>query len=379
MRYYLIAGEASGDLHGSNLMKELKKEDSKYEFRFWGGDLMSKAGGTLVRHYKDTAVMGLIEVLMNLGKISKNLKLCKSDIISYQPDVLILIDYPGFNLRIAEFAKAHNIKVFYYIAPKVWAWKEQRIKKIKKYVDSLFIIFPFETEYFKEWGIDAIYKGNPLIDSIAQDISNIESRTDFLNRSGLEDKPIIAILPGSRKMEIKYLMPRIVEVEKKLSQSKFSNYQLVLAAAPSTEEDTFNKYLKDSKIKVIFNKTYSILKQADAAIISSGTASLEAALIGTPQVVCYGMNEISFQVANRILKINYVSLANLILKRQIFTELLQHDCTPKKILAELTRLLNENDYKDTMLKSYAELHDILGGKGASEKIASAMVSKLNSK
>ena len=311
MRYYLIAGEASGDLHGSNLMKGLKSADKNAQFRYWGGDLMQAEGGELVRHYKDTAVMGLVEVLTHLGKISRNLNDCKKDIIEYNPDVIILIDYPGFNFRIAEFAKKKGFKVFYYIAPKVWAWKEKRVHRLKKWVDRLFIIFPFEIDYFKKWGINAIYNGNPLLDSVDNYKYANESIEEFCKRTGIDScKPFVGLLAGSRKAEIKYLLPRMVEVAERYPQ-----YNFLLAGAPSTNKEIYTDILgKENKnIILLQNETYSILKHSKAAIISSGTASLEAALIGTPQVVGYGGNEITYRIAMLVLKIKYISLANLIM------------------------------------------------------------------
>ena len=374
MRYYLIAGEASGDLHGSNLMKGLKLADKNAQFRYWGGDLMQSEGGELVRHYKETAVMGLVEVLTHLGKISRNLNDCKKDIIEYNPDVIILIDYPGFNFRIAEFAKKKGFKVFYYIAPKVWAWKEKRVHRLKKWVDRLFIIFPFEIDYFKKWGINAIYNGNPLLDSVDNYKYANESIEEFCKRTGTDNsKPFVGLLAGSRKAEIKYLLPRMVEVAK-----RFPNYNFLLAGAPSTNKEIYTDILgKENKnIILLQNETYSVLKHSKAAIISSGTASLEAALIGTPQVVGYGGNEITYRIAMLVLKIKYISLANLIMDKKIFKELLQHDCTPNKLSAELDMLLNDKEYINKMKADYALVREALGGKGASKKVADAMVQEL---
>ncbi|MDD2594667.1 MAG: lipid-A-disaccharide synthase [Bacteroidales bacterium] len=380
MKYYLIAGEASGDLHGSNLMKGIKNVDPQCEFRFWGGDLMASVGGTLVKHYKESAVMGLVEVFAKLDKIRRNFEYCKEDLLTYRPDVVILIDYPGFNLKIAKFAKSHGIRVFYYIAPKLWARGEGRIVKIKKYVDELFIIFPFEIEYFHRLGVDAHYFGNPLIDSISQDKCSTESRDEFLRRTSLQDKPVIALLAGSREAEIKYLLPRFVILESLMKESKWTDYQLVLAAAKSIDRSIYRKYLpEDSKIKILYGETYSIVKQADAAIISSGTASLEAALIGTPQVVCYGFNEITYLLARLLVHVNYISLANLILDKLIFKELIQHDATPDKMLKELDKLVFDNKYRENMEEDYVRLKEVLGGGGASDKIASAMINILKSK
>ena len=370
MRYYIIAGEASGDLHGSNLMKSLKEVDSAAEFRIWGGDLMVSAGGDLVRHYNETAVMGVVEVLRKINKISDNIKLCKSDLVAYNPDVLILIDYAGFNLRIAKFAKKSGIKVFYYIAPKVWAWNESRVKKIRDSVDRLFIIFPFEVDFFKKHGINAIYNGNPLLDSIASHPSLSETREDFLKRNNLEDKPIIALLAGSRKNEISYLLPKLPYLE-----NKFPDHQLILAGAPSIERSYYEPFISKSRIILLEGETYAILKHARAAVVSSGTASLETALIGTPQVVCYGMNAITAFLARIVIKVKYASLVNLILDAPVVKELLQGDCTSKNIAAEVKKILSGRA-RNTMLVNYRKLRKILGEEGASEKVAKAMVKEI---
>ena len=374
MRYYLIAGEASGDLHGSNLIKGIREIDNNARIRCWGGDLMKEAGADLVKHYKEGAIMGFVEVVANLGKLAKNLQNCKNDILSYNPDILILIDYPGFNFRIAKFAKENGIRVFYYIAPKVWAWKENRVHRLKQYVDRLFIIFPFEIEYFRKWGINAIYNGNPLLDSVDNHNSALESRESFAKRTGISPAATtVALLAGSRKGEIKYLLPRMIEVAK-----KHPDYQFLMACAPSMEEEFYNKIIgkQCSNIKLLFGETYSALRHSDAAIISSGTASLEAALIGVPQVVCYGGNEISYQIAKRVVKLKYISLANLIMDKGLFKELIQHDCTPEKIDAELDNLLHNNGYREKMMADYKDVRTVLGGKGASAKVAQAMINEL---
>lgn len=374
MRYYIIAGEASGDLHGSNLIKGIRKIDSSAQIRCWGGDLMKEAGAELVKHYKEGAIMGFVEVVANLGKLAKNLNDCKNDIINYNPDVVVLIDYPGFNFRIAQFAKERGMRVFYYIAPKVWAWKEKRVHKLKKYVDRLFIIFPFEIEYFKKWGIDAIYRGNPLLDSVDNHRSANETKEAFQKRTGIGSaETTVALLAGSRRGEIKYLLPRMMQVAE-----KYPHYRFLLACAPSMEREFYESIIgkKCSNIKLLFGETYSILRHSDAAIINSGTASLEAALIGVPQVVCYGGNEISYQIAKRVVKLKYISLANLIMDKGLFKELIQHDCTPQKISQELDNLLDNRVYREKMMADYRNVRDVLGGKGASEKVAGAMIKEL---
>ncbi|MBQ7773109.1 MAG: lipid-A-disaccharide synthase [Bacteroidales bacterium] len=374
MRYYIIAGEASGDLHGSNLIKGIREVDPAAQIRCWGGDLMKEAGGELVRHYKEGAIMGFVEVVANLGKLARNLNDCKKDILEYSPDAVILIDYPGFNFRIAQFAKEKGLRVFYYIAPKVWAWKEKRVHKLRKYVDRLFIIFPFEIEYFKKWGINAIYRGNPLLDSVDNYPRATETREEFALRTCIDaSRTSVALLAGSRKSEIKYLLPRMIEVAK-----RYPEYQFLMACAPSMEEEFYRSIIgnKCSNIKLLFGETYSILRHSDAAIISSGTASLEAALIGVPQVVCYGGNEISYQIARMVVKLKYISLANLIMDKGLFKELIQHDCTPDKISMELDQLLGNEEYRNEMMGNYAKVREILGGKGASAKVARAMTEEL---
>lgn len=370
MKYYIIAGEASGDLHGSNLIKGLKAADPSANFRFWGGDLMSAEAGNPVKHYRDTAIMGFLEVITHLKKISSNFALCKKDITDFNPDVLILIDYPGFNLRMAKFAKSKGIKVFYYISPKVWAWKEGRIKRIKEFVDLLFIIFPFEIEYFRRKGIRAVYNGNPLMDSISAHPFNEMTKDEFATKYNIGTKPYIALLAGSRKAEVEYMMPRLLEVEKRLPQ-----YNFLLAAAPSLDEKFYAKYLENSGIRVIKGDTYTILKFATAAVVNSGTASLEAAIIGTPQVVCYGGSEISYQIAKRVVKLKYISLGNLILDKHAVTELIQHDCTPQNIVAELHKIVS-GSRRDKMLANYQKIRERLGGEGASFRIAKSMVDEL---
>lgn len=374
MRYYIIAGEASGDLHGSNLIKGIREVDPAAQIRCWGGDLMKEAGGELVRHYKEGAIMGFVEVIANLGKLSRNLNDCKKDILEYNPDAVILIDYPGFNFRIAKFAKEKGLRVFYYIAPKVWAWKEKRVHRLKKYVDRLFIIFPFEIEYFKKWGINAIYRGNPLLDSVDNCPKAAETREEFARRTGIEAaRPSVALLAGSRKGEIKYLLPRMIEVAK-----RYPEHQFLMACAPSMEEEFYRSIIgnKCNNIKLLFGETYPILRHSDAAIINSGTASLEAALIGIPQMVCYGGNEISYQIARMVVKLKYISLANLIMDKGLFKELIQHDCTPDKISSELDQLLGNEEYRKEMKDNYAKVREMLGGKGASAKVARAMTEEL---
>ena len=498
MKYYIIAGEASGDLHGSNLVKGLLEKDPSAQIRAWGGELMRQAGAEVVKDYRENSIMGFVEVVANIGKILGNMKECCKDILAFNPDLVILIDYPGFNMKIAKFAKKHGLKVFYYIAPKVWAWKERRVHKIKRYVDKLFIIFPFEVEYFRKWGIETVYRGNPLLDSVCNFSHAGESRAAFEARTSAKRQvicttaaasteatasaataatsaapaaagttaagataaagasatgataatspttasspatepttsatamPIIAALAGSRKMETGFLLPRIVRTALAMPQ-----YRFIIAAAPSMEPEYLKKIIQKElaaagapagtsqagsnktqscishtqagishtqagscntqagscntqagrcntqagrcNIEIMYGETYAVLQQSVAAIISSGTASLEAALLKTPQVVCYGGNPISFYIAKAVVKLKYISLANLILDKLIFKEILQNDCTPANISAELEALINQKTYRDAMLADYDKVHQLLGGGGASGRIAEAMIEEL---
>ena len=371
MKYYIIAGEASGDLHGANLMKGLLSHDPSCEIRFWGGGKMAAAGGTLVKDYRDNAVMGVVEVIGHLGSILKNLKFCKEDILQYRPDAVILIDYPGFNLKIARFAHEHGFKVFYYIPPKVWARGESRIKLLKKYTDRVFIIFPFEKEYFSSRGVDIIYNGNPLVDNIDSTPSVHMSRQEFLHSHSLKDdgRPSIAFLAGSRKMEVDYLMPRLVRTASILREKTGDRFRYFLAAAPSIDIDYYSKYIGDSGIEIIQDDTYGVLRHSEAAVISSGTASLEAAIIGTPQVVCYGMNPITYAIARLVVKLDTVSLANMILGRHIFKELLQGDCTPEHISQEVLRMTEDKEYRARMINDYNDMMALLGEKDSAGRTA----------
>jgi lipid-A-disaccharide synthase len=376
LKYYIIAGEASGDLHGAGLMEALLQCDSAAEFRVWGGEKMAAVGGTLVKDYREGAVMGLVEVLRKAGTVRSNLNLCKTDIEAWKPDVVILIDYPGFNLRIAEFAKKKGFRVYWYIAPKVWATRERRVRKLIKYVDRLFVIFPFEPDYFCKHGIEAFYAGNPLVDMVASQAAAAETAEEFLDRNGLPHKPYIALLPGSRKMEVSHTMPVFLQLEKLMAARGLSQYQLVVAAAPSIDDPVYASYLSDSSIKVVREQTYSVLSHATAAVVDSGTASLEAALLDVPQVVVYHMNPLSFMMVRILLKTKYVSLANLILDKPIFDELLQENFTVKKVFARVERLVGDESYRSAMRADYAKLRTMLGGSGASMRVAREMVDSL---
>ena len=384
MRYYIIAGEASGDLHGSNLMKGLYARDPQAEIRFWGGALMNAVAksnrpevDSMAHDYNDGAVMGYSQVILKAGTLLGNIRRCKEDISAWNPDVVILIDYPGFNLKIAKYAHLQGFKVFWYIAPKVWASREGRIKKIKKYVDRLYIIFPFEKEYFEKKEIPYTYAGNPLIDAIDGDSPT--TREEFLKGAGLEDKPIIALLAGSRKGEVSSMMPVFEQTVKKLKATPgFEDYQFVVAGAPSrTPEDYITKEASGN-IKVVFGKTHDILRYARAAVVNSGTASLEAALIGTPQVVVYRMSAFTFAIAKRIIRIDTISLANLIAGKKIFREFVQDDCNAETIAAEVIRLTVDEEYRSRMAGDYALVRELLGGSGASQAVAEAMIKELTS-
>ena len=384
MKYYIIAGEASGDLHGSNLMKGLYQEDPGAQIRFWGGALMNdvykahEEGEGLVEDYRAGAVMGLVEVLRKGPSLLRRFARCKADIAAWKPDVVILIDYPGFNFKVAEFAHNAGFKVFYYIAPKVWGTREGRIKKLKAWVDMLFIVFPFEKEYFDRQGLAYVYAGNPLVDAIEASPALSESRETFLERTGLPDKPSIALLAGSRSMEIDSMMPGFMQLADAW-HTLHPEYVFVVAAAPSRSMKDYEKYLgnRGAYVKVVFGETYGTLRHAQAAVINSGTASLEAALIGTPQVVGYRMNPITAAIARRIIKVKYVSLGNLILDRYAFRELLQERFTVPGLMDELERLTEDKAYRARMQADYTEIRTRLGGSGASEAVARAMIACLS--
>ena len=380
MRYYIIAGEASGDLHGSNLMKGIYSEDPQAEIRFWGGDCMLSAGGTMVRHYKDGAVMGFVEVLSKARQLLGNMAFCKNDIMGWKPDVVILIDYPGFNFKIAEFAHKAGFKVFYYIAPKVWASREGRIRKLKAYVDRLFIVFPFEKSYFDSKGISYIYKGNPLVDAVDDSRAMNETREDFFVRSGLADRPFIAMLAGSRKGEISTMMPVLTEFASKMHNiPEYKDHQFLIAGAPARNAADYEPWLNEENkkyIKVLFGETQSIIRHAEAAVVNSGTASLETALFGTPQAVGYITNPITYWIARRIVKIRYISLGNLIIDRLAFKEFIQDECNADALIDEIRELIENPERRERMLDNYADIRNELGMSGASAAVARAMIDEL---
>lgn len=363
MRYYIIAGEASGDLHGSNLMKSLKVEDPSADFRYFGGDLMQGQGGALVKHFSEMAFMGFVEVIANLRTIYKNLQFAKNDILGYKPDVLILIDFPGFNLKIAEFAKKNNLRVFYYISPKVWAWNQKRVLKIKKVVDHMFCILPFEVEFYKAWGMTVDYVGNPILDAIEANKEDV----DFNLRHQLQVQPVIALLPGSRRQELNKLLPEMVAVA-----DRFPQYQFIIAGAPGFTLEDYQAYIGHRKIQVIFNETYNLLLHSIGAIVASGTATLETALLKIPQVVVYKGNALSIAIARLVIKIQYISLVNLIMEDEVVKELIQDDCNPDKIEEELNLILHDPLYRTRMLINYDELAIKMGPPGASSRAAKLM-------
>ena len=381
MRYYMVAGEASGDLHGSNLMRGLYARDPEADIRFWGGGLMDAVykehqdGVGLVRDYREGAVMGIWEVFVQARKLLARVRTCEEDIAAWRPDVLILIDYPGFNFRIAEYAHKAGFKVFWYIAPKVWASREKRIRKLKAFVDKLFIVFPFEKDYFMRKGVDFVYKGNPLIDAVDRSPSLQEPRSAFLARHGLPDKPFIALLAGSRSGEIKTMMPVLKDFATRLhTLPDYAGYQFVIAAAPGRTPADYGDLAED--VHLVFGDTYGVLRHARAAVINSGTASLEAALIGTPQVVGYKIAWLTYLVGRIILKIKYISLANLVIDRAAFKELLQNYLTGENLVTEVRRILEDENYRARMAADYAEVRANLGGAGASDAVAEAMIAEL---
>lgn len=373
MRYYLIAGEASGDLHGSNLMKGILKADPEAQFRFWGGDRMAEVGGreNLAKHYKKTSFFGVADVLKHLRTIFSQLDECKRDLMAFAPDVLISIDYPGFNFKMAKFAHSKGIRTFYYISPKVWAWKERRVEMIRKYVDRLFIIFPFEREYFRGRGIEAIYEGNPIMDSITQTLEVVPEREQFLAENGLDERPVVALLAGSRKNEIKKNLAFMVALSK-----AHPEWQFVVAGVSWLDAKLYEGYLRGSDVRFVTDKTYGLLKYSAAAVVCSGTATLETALIGTPEVVCYRMDEFSYRVARAFVKIGFISLVNIIMEREVVRELIQHDMTVENASKELQAIMEGGQRHDKMRSDYAELQAIVGGSGASDRFATHMVELL---
>lgn len=369
MKYYIIAGEASGDLHGANLMKNLYKEDPKADIRFWGGDLMQAVGGTLVKHYRDLSFMGFLEVVLNLKTILNNIKICKKDIEESKPDCIIFIDYPGFNMRIASWAKERNIPTYYYISPQIWAWKENRIKQIKRDVDKMYVILPFEKEFYeKKHNFPVEFVGHPLIDAIDNRVTI--NKDEFKAENDLDNKPIIALLPGSRKQEITKMLSIMLSVV-----SDFPDYQFVIAGAPSQEYEFYVPFLNKKNVKFISNKTYDLLSVSHAALVTSGTATLETALFKVPEVVCYKGSWASYQIAKRIITLKYISLVNLIMDEEVVTELIQSELNTRNLKLELTKILS-GEGRRKMIENYNLLETKLGGNGASAKTAAFIVASL---
>ncbi|MDR1877251.1 MAG: lipid-A-disaccharide synthase [Flavobacteriaceae bacterium] len=365
MKYYIIVGEASGDLHGSNLMKEIRKEDVNAEFRFWGGDLMLAQGGQIAKHYRDLAFMGFWEVITNLGTILGNIKFCKKDIARYKPDCVIFIDYPGFNLRICKFVKKLGIKTFYYISPQLWAWKSGRVKTVQKYVDKMFVILPFEKDFYAKYNYPVDFVGHPLLDAL-NDLPEVNEK-QFRKEHNLSDKPVIALLPGSRKQEINKMLVEMLSVEK-----DFPDYEFVIAGAPSIETEFYRPFL-NPHVKIVSNRTYNLLRISQAALVTSGTATLETALLDVPEVVCYKGSRISYEIAKRLIKhIQYISLVNLIMDQRVVTELIQNDLNYKNLKAELVKILNP-EYVEKLKQEYKKLRRKLGDSGTSEKTAKLII------
>ena len=391
MKYYIIAGEASGDLHGSNLITELKKLDASAVFRCWGGDKMQEAGGELVKHYRELAYMGFAEVLMNLRTIFRNLKFCKQDILEQKPDALILIDYPGFNLRIAKWAKTNGLKIIYYISPQVWAWKANRVKTMKKCIHKMLVILPFEKDYYKnKWNWEVEYVGHPLLEvieksqesgvtsqesGVTSQESGVGSQESGVWSRKFSDRPIVALLPGSRKQEILKKLPVMLEISK-----SFPAYQFIVAKAPGLEESFYDKLLQPyANVSYVNNKTYELLMQSKAALVTSGTATLETALFGVPEVVCYKGSWLSYQIGRRLVSVKYISLVNLIMDKPVVKELIQHNLTPENLQKELEELLHNNERKEQIMKDYHSLKELLGkGGNASTKAAISITNFLSS-
>ena len=373
MKYYIIAGEASGDLHASNLMKAIKKLDPEADFRFWGGDLMAEVGGTLVKHYRETAYMGIWDVVVNLHNIRKNFKLCEKDMLDYAPDVFIPVDYGGFNLRMAKFAHEHDIKVHYYIPPKVWASNTKRVKRIKKYVDHSYVILPFEEKFLRKYGIDATFTGSPVVDAVHNRKNKNESFKEFIKRNNLDNRPKIALLAGSRRSEIKYNLPEMLKMTE-----KFPDFQFVIAGAPSFEKEDYSSYIEGKNVELVFEQTYELLQQARAAIVTSGTATLETALLNCPQVVTYKMmgGRLADLIAKILIKVPFISLVNLVLEKETVKELFQCSFSLELLESELKALLNETPRRRQMLNDYNELQKLMGTPGASENTARMIVENI---
>lgn len=370
MKYYIIAGEASGDLHGSNLIRELIQQDSRAQIRCWGGDKMQEAGGELVKHYRDLAFMGFVEVLMNLRTIFRNLKFCKEDILASQPDAIILIDYPGFNLRIARWAKAKGFKVIYYISPQVWAWKEGRVKMMKQCIDKMLVILPFEKDYYRQkWNWEVEYVGHPLLEEIDRRTGKLNGVENEIKR--FAEKPIVALLPGSRKQEINIKLPVMLEVSK-----AFPDYQFIVARAPGVDAAFYDALVRDyANVSYVTNQTYDLLQQSEAALVTSGTATLETALFAVPEVVCYKGSWLSYQIGKRLVKVKYISLVNLIMDRLVVKELIQGDMTVSRLTGALNDLLHDEQQRRDLALAYTQLREMLVAGGNASAQAAASISR----
>ena len=370
MKYYIIAGEASGDMHASNLVAEIKKKDKKAEFRGFGGDMMHAQGVDLVKHYRLMAYMGFVEVAVNLRKVLGNIAQAKKDMIDYQPDAVILVDYPGFNLRMAKYAHERGLKVFYYISPQVWAWKRRRVHKIKESVDKMLVILPFEEEFYRHYGVDVTYVGNPLLDELAK--SGSPNRSIFLRRNSLgEKREIIALLPGSRKQEVKRMLPVMLKMV-----PRFPNYQFVVAGVSSLDKELYKEIMGKTDAFFVENQTYELLQNSSAALVTSGTATLEAALFTVPEVVCYKATGLSYRLAKSMIKVKYISLVNLVMDREVVKELIQNDLTEENVAKELDGILHDSKRQRQLLEEYEELKGRLGNAGASEKAAEVILSAM---
>ncbi|MEX0968791.1 MAG: lipid-A-disaccharide synthase [Bacteroidia bacterium] len=369
MKYYIVAGEASGDLHGSNLIKALKQEDAAAEFRFWGGDQMAAEAGPPVKHIEELAFMGFKEVVLNLRTIMRNLRFCKQDILAYKPDVLILIDYPGFNLRLAQFTQKNGIRVCYYISPQVWAWKESRVKKIKRTVGKMLVILPFEEEFYKKHQYEVTFVGHPLVDVVDE----FRPDPNFREKNSLTEKPLVALVPGSRKQEISSMLPLMLNAAK-----EFPAHQFVIAGAPGIRPEFYRQFMEGQDAAIVYGQTYNLFSHASAGCVTSGTATLEAALFKMPEAVCYKGHKLSFWVATKLVKVKYISLVNIIMDKLVVRELIQRDFTLANLRQELDRLLNDDAYRKSMLENYTALQQRLGRGGASAKAAKIIVEWISS-
>ena len=369
MKYYIIAGEASGDLHASKLMNGIKARDADAEFRCWGGEKMKEAGGTIVKNYRELAFMGFTEVIMNIRTVLHNIRFCEDDITSWKPDAVILVDYPGFNMRIAKFAKARGFKVFYYIAPQIWAWKKYRVHKLHHDADLTFVVMPFEKDFHASYGYHAEFTGHPLPDSM--DLDSKIDKADFRKSHNLGEKPIIALVPGSRKQELKRILPPMLKITE-----RFNDYQFVIAGVDSLGEKFYTKLIENYPVKVVFGQTYDLLKVSRAAAVKSGTVTLETAMLDVPEVVCYKFGLISALAAGLVVKVKYISLVNLILDRKAVPELIQFRFTPNALTRELALLLPDGETRSRMLTDYKELRTLVGPPGASDRAADLMVENL---